>query len=514
MTRVAVLRSNIKNYAASAPFHPAATFPELARAGIVGIDASNGVYGAVRDMLALLRLDQGNCNTPEWNPLGTYIRRGDKVVIKPNFVLHEFGAQKGANCLTTHGSVLRAVLDYVYLAAGPEGRIVIADAPLQGADFESVVSNAGLRQIQELYREKLRCEIEIVDLRQIHAVIDESSSLIRRVESLPGDPLGYREIDLGEKSRLNELDETRPFYVVGDYDAAVTNSRHRHPRHEYVISRTLLDADAVICVPKLKTHSKAGVTVCLKNLVGIIGSKDCLPHHRHGKTSQGGDEFPEDYPTRWLFSSRVYAQLQGRVPQMVWRMMRSFAEIALGAGTPINASRHRPDSRFFPSGGWHGNDTIWRVVDDLNRVLFFYDDHHQQMSDRQQRRYFAIVDGIVAMEGNGPLRGSPKQCGLVIGGEDPLAIDAVAATLMGFDWRRIRMLNGIAASEVSPKYSAFRGDESAIELLSNFAQWESLEAVRNEHLGFEAANGWRGFVEKEECGPKVSTTAYLYSSKT
>src|SRR6266446_4656454 len=102
MTRVAVLRSDTTEYAAKAPFHPAAAFPELARAGLMlGVDASNGVYGAVRDMLALLRLDQGNLNTPGWNPLGTYIRRGDKVVIKPNFVLHEFGAQKGANCLTT-----------------------------------------------------------------------------------------------------------------------------------------------------------------------------------------------------------------------------------------------------------------------------------------------------------------------------------------------------------------------------------------------------------------------------
>src|SRR6266446_4813694 len=513
MIQVAVLRSDTKSYAASTPFHPGAAFPELARGGIHEVDRSNGVYGAVRDVFRLLGLDKHNFGTPEWNPLSAYIRPGDKVVIKPNFVLHEFGVQKGASCLTTHGSVLRAVLDYVYLATGPEGRIVIADAPLQGTEFERVVSDAGLRQVQDFYHQMLRVEVDVIDLRQVHAVIDEASSLIRSVERLAGDPKGYCEIDLGKASRLSEVDGTDSRYVVGDYDAAVTNERHQSPRHSYVVSRTVLDADAVICVPKLKTHSKTGVTVCLKNVVGIIGSKDCLPHHRHGKTNQGGDEFPEDYPTRWLFSSRVYAQLQGRVPQMVWRMMRSFAEIALGAGTPINASRHRPDSRFFPSGGWHGNDTIWRVVDDLNRVLFFYDDHHQQMSDRQQRRYFAIVDGIVAMEGNGPLRGSPKQCGLVIGGEDPLAIDAVAATLMGFDWRRIRMLNGIAASEVSPKYSAFRGDESAIELLSNFAQWESLEAVRNEHLGFEAANGWRGFVEKEECGPKVSTTAYLYSSK-
>jgi uncharacterized protein (DUF362 family) len=195
--------------------------------------------------------------------LGACIRRGDKVVIKPNLVLHEFGAQAGANCLTTHGSVIRAVLDYACLAAGPEGRITIADAPLQGADFNAVFRTAGLRQVQDYYRRTVRREIEIVDLRQVHAVIDEASTYIRRTERLPGDPRGYREIDLAGKSRLNDLDATAPHYVVGDYDAAVTNRRHRSPRHEYVISRTVLEANCFICLPKLKAHSQAGGTVCL-----------------------------------------------------------------------------------------------------------------------------------------------------------------------------------------------------------------------------------------------------------
>jgi uncharacterized protein (DUF362 family) len=485
------------HYSAPPPFHPAASFAELAAAGIVECDANNGVYTAVRDMLALLRLDQGRFGTPEWNPLGAYIRPGDRVVIKPNFVLHEFGAQKGASCLTTHGSVLRAVLDYVYIAAGPEGRIVIADAPLQGADFEQVVSQTGLRKVQEFYREKLRCEIDIIDLRQVHAVIDESSSLIRRVDRLPGDPLGYCEIDLGDASRLNEVDRAGPRYVVGDYDATVTNARHRAPHHSYVVSRTILDADAVICVPKLKTHSKSGVTVCLKNMVGIIGSKDCLPHHRRGKTNRGGDEFPEDYPLRWLLSARAHGLLQGHVPVSAWRIMRRFAESMLGAGTPANGNGNgnRNGSRFFPSGGWHGNDTIWRTVDDLNRILFFYDPVTGEMQSQPKRRYFAVVDGIIAMEGNGPLRGSPRPSGVIVGGDDPLALDVVAATLMSFDWRRIPMLKGIANSECPAKYSAFTGDEGAIDLLSDNPEWNSIESLKQRHMNFHAPNGWRDFVE-------------------
>ena len=498
MSKVALFRCEIERYPDEAPFHPPEAFPELAHAGIHEINPGNGGYRAVRDTLALLGLDQQNFGTPEWNPLGAYVRRGDKVVIKPNFVLHEFGAQKGANCLTTHGSVLRAVLDYVYLATGQDGRIVIADAPLQGADFERVVSKAGLREVQEFYHEKLGCTIEAIDLRQVRAVIDEESSFIQKVECLRGDPRGYCEIDLGQSSRLSELKGHDSRYVVGDYDTAVTNQRHKSPRHSYVVSKTILEADAVICVPKLKTHSKAGVTVCLKNVVGIIGSKDCLPHHRHGKTNHGGDEFPADYPTRWLLSARIYAIMQGRVPTAAWRLMRRFAGAYLGAGTPMNGNGSR--STFFPSGGWYGNDTIWRTVDDLNRILFFYDLRKCRVQSQPCRRYFAIVDGIVGMEGNGPLRGTPKPAGVILGGDDPLVMDVVAAMLMGFDWQRIRMLRGITDSKEGARYSGFAGDESAIELLSNAPEWKSLATLKRRHLNFEAATGWRKFLEMQDVG--------------
>lgn len=456
---------------------------------------SNPAYRAVRETLALLGLDKDNFGTPQWNPLRTYIRRGDKVVLKPNLVLHEFGPQKNASCLTTHGSVIRAVLDYVYLAAGPEGRITIADAPLQGADFSRVMADAGLPEIQQYYRDALHSEIEVLDLRQFHAVIDEDSSLIRHVERLSGDPREYCEIDLGEASRLHEVDAAHPRYVVGDYDAAATNLRHRCPRHSYVVSRSVLEADAVICLPKLKTHSKTGLTVCLKNMVGIIGSKDCLPHHRQGKSDQKGDEFAADYPVRWWLSARAHDRLQGRLPVPAWRFLRGMAKIFLGAGTPHNGNGQR--SSFYPSGGWHGNDTIWRTVDDLNRILFFYDLHREEMQTQPQRKYFAIVDGIISMEGNGPLRGTPKSAGVVMAGDDPLVVDIAAATLMGFDWRRIRMLDGIARSSPSCRYAASIGDAEGIRLLSNIPAWRSLEGLIENALAFHPPSGWREFVEMQ-----------------
>lgn len=42
-----------------------------------------------------------------------------------------------------------------------------------------------------------------------------------------------------------------------------------------------------------------------------------------------------------------------------------------------------------------------------------------------------IVDGIVAMEGNGPNSGTPRKLGMLIAGENPVAVDTVAARMAG-----------------------------------------------------------------------------------
>jgi len=424
------------------------------------------------------------------------------VVIKPNFVVHEFGPYVGSHCLTTHGSVIRAVLDYVLLAAGRDAEIAIADAPIQGADFAKIVEQNGIAQIVDFYKQYLGVNIKLIDLRQVRAIIDEESSLIRSVERLSGDPEGYAEIDLADESRLASLDCPETRYVVGDYSMADTNSRHRSGHHEYVVSQTILNADTVIAVPKLKTHSKVGVTVCLKNLIGIIGSKDSLPHHRLGKTIRGGDEFPADYPMTWYLSSRIQQAFQGRVPVPLWRTMRSVARGAFGAGTSMKsgAESNGNGKAYFPSGNWYGNDTIWRTVDDLNRILFFYDRVAADMQDHPVRRYFAVVDGLTSMEGNGPLRGTPRDTGVVLAGDDPLATDMVAATLMGFDWKAIPMLRQIACSSTDHFYSDFHGDVAGIEICSNQAEWNSLESLSMNAEPHASPIGWRNHMESQNVG--------------
>jgi len=68
----------------------------------------------------------------------------------------------------------------------------------------------------------------------------------------------------------------------------------------------------------------------------------------------------------------------------------------------------------------------------------------------------ALVDGIVGMEGDGPIMGTPKRMNVVVMGRNLPAVDATAARLMGFDPWRIDYLRA-ASGRLGPV------DESHIE---------------------------------------------------
>jgi uncharacterized protein (DUF362 family) len=123
---------------------------------------------------------------------------------------------------------------------------------------------------------------------------------------------------------------------------------------ELYFPRTVLGADLVVSMPKLKTHHWAGVTLSLKNMFGTV-----------------------------------------------------------------------PGSCY----GWPKNVLHWAGIDnailDINAAV---------------RPDFAIVDGIVGMEGNGPIQGTPKACGVLIFGDDPVAVDATCCRVMGLLPERVKYL--------------------------------------------------------------------------
>lgn len=371
-------------------------------------------YGAtaasVRDLFRFLGLDDAN-------PLGRWIQPGMTVVIKPNWVKHEFGDTEGRNVLYTHASLVRALIDAALTALAGGGRVFVADAPLQGCDFARFRRQSGLAEME---RDYARAPVAFLDLRRQWAEIDDASSYVHGVHALAGDPRGYSLVDLGARSRLMCFGVNARFGVT-DYRHENTNGHHRGA-HRYLVSNTVLGADVILNVPKLKTHMKTGMTGALKNFVGIIGSKDFLPHFRAGSPRGGGDEYPDG---NWLShaASPIRELLQTRAPLWLWKLARTGAASAAVVG----------------GGAWHGNDTLWRTIHDLVDIARNYD--VGGILRQRPRTILTLVDAIVAGEGCGPLKPRPKPCGLLVWGEDPGTVDVACAALMGFDWRRIPLLS-------------------------------------------------------------------------
>jgi uncharacterized protein (DUF362 family) len=217
----------------------------------------------------------------------------DKVVLlKPNLVgLDPLGV------MNTHPAVIAATRES-FLRLGAS-RVLIGDGPAMDRDTEAILESVRLREfVGPLAR-------VFVDLN-----IDE----VERV------PLATK------ASRLKEL----------------------------YMPTTVLGADLVVSMPKLKTHHWAGVTLSLKNMFGTV-----------------------------------------------------------------------PGSCY----GWPKNILHWAGIDnailDINAAV---------------KPDFAIVDGIVGMEGNGPIQGTPKACGALIFGDDPVAVDATCCRVMGLMPDRIKYL--------------------------------------------------------------------------
>lgn len=93
------------------------------------------------------------------------------------------------------------------------------------------------------------------------------------------------------------------------------------------------------------------------------------------------------------------------------------------------------------NGNWHGNDTCWRMVLDLNCALLYGNPDGTWREAGEGKKYLAIVDGIIGGEGNGPLCPDPVNSGVLIAWTNPAEIDAVAAKLMGFDPRKIPLIS-------------------------------------------------------------------------
>ena len=72
---------------------------------------------------------------------------------------------------------------------------------------------------------------------------------------------------------------------------------------------------------------------------------------------------------------------------------------------------------------------IGKVIVDINTVL---------------RPTLTVIDGFVAMEGSGPVHGTPVKMDLIVAGRDPVSTDSTASRIMGFDPKSIYHIRRVA----------------------------------------------------------------------
>lgn len=367
---------------------------------------------------------------PESNPLGQYIKPGDKVFIKPNWVASRWRSscphKDTLYSVITHPNVIEGVTDYVVEALQGKGEVLIGDNPSIDADFMELMDFTGIKRLEGKYDVR----VSILDLRPLVCSNLEHYGKRSMMVSQAGDPLGTVEVNLGKDSLLYGLDPTRFRGVFDERDETVAS--HTGETQLYTFAKSLYEADVYISIPKMKTHQKVGATLNLKGLVGSISNKNQLVHWQVGYPEIHGDEYPS---------------------KEAWE-----------AGKAAKV-KHR--------GAWPGNDTIWRMVVDLYKAML-----------RRKRIYLSVVDGIVAGEGQGPFCPTSKNANTIIVGDNLLAVDYTAVRYMGLDPQKIHYLSYFFGNrELGINYED-------IEVLRNGEKMDAFFRVKSRYEDFFVMNQW------------------------
>ncbi|MBI5502672.1 MAG: DUF362 domain-containing protein [Deltaproteobacteria bacterium] len=464
-------------------YSPGENFPELPFPDVAR--TPNAVYAGVRRCLRDSGLDHARFGTPEWNPFGAAIAPGARVFVLCNFVYQRRPYREShleflAKC--THAAVIRPVVDYLLKAVGPEGHVEFGCAPVQGAVWSDLLRDTGSDRLLRFYDAAAPGRVRACDLR--------GDVVVRRLlgwEHLPATNDEHANLDLGPDSELERAQGNRSYRSL-QYDAQETARYHAPGSHVYALSRRIAAADAVVSIPKLKTHEKVGHTGALKGCVGATTLKQCLAHHRKGSPQDGGDEYAD---------GSVPARLLSELNDYSWQRRDSLLLNAARTAERVLAKLVRESGRT-AYGSWSRNDTCWRMALDIARCVA-HARPDGNLDDAFRRPHLVVTDGVIGGEGKGPLRPSPVATGFLSFARDPYAADLVACRVMGFDPERLPLLR-----------EATRSRRFAVTTLAP-GQVEALvdgRPVRLTELGTEfgrpyrPARGWEEIRATQRGGPE------------
>lgn len=479
-------RKNVEYPKADDKFAPSVKYPEY-----IWDDVSNKpnyVYDMVREALYHYGLDNGNYGTPEWNPLGDIIQPGNCVVIKPNWVEHINENKKGGiDCLVTHASVIRAMIDYVYIALQGTGKIIVGDSPMPDCDLDKLMRNANYNMVWQSCRER-NLNISIRDFRE-----DITTGFGKTVKATSGD--SEVTVDLEGDSLFANTEENVGRYRNGIVDSTeMNNFYHTKGHHRYGINKTVLEADVIINLPKPKTHRKAGFTGSLKNYIGVCSRKISIPHNVTGNIKEGGDTY---HGPKFIFATENKIRDKENVYQA--RGHKYKGNILKCARIPFYFFRRITHKRYFGTGNWYKNDTIWRSILDVNRIMI-YADKKGNLQNMPQRKFFTLGDMIISGHKNGPLAPTPKKMGVIICSEFPVAFDLALTKIMGLRLDMLPVLNKISTIEKYPIENMSMGE---IKVISN-SELINNKSIANMPIAFNGffipPDGWNCVSEKNKKG--------------
>ncbi len=268
------------------------------------------------------------------------VQPGDVVLLKPNLV-NAYTAESGN---ITHYSLLEPIIEACYGAGA--SKIFIGEGTGSYETLTTFIAS-GMKK-----------------------VVDRLCS--------DGFPVEFVDLNCDKNPKTNKFDEVN------------LGKEGLTPNFTFRIPHTVMSADTIISVPKLKAHSLTGISVALKNMVGIA------PSEFYGFPKKRGNALPHGNYKLTL-----------------------------------------------------KNDVLWRVILDLNRIVL-----GRYSGSPKEKKYLTVVDGVVAGAYSKTINSGdtywlavwkPVNVGAIIAGLDPVAVDTVSARLMCYRPEKIPTL--VHASE-------------------------------------------------------------------
>jgi uncharacterized protein (DUF362 family) len=303
---------------------------------------------------AIAALDDGG------DPIA-YLRRlvkpGGTVLIKPNWVEPSYWQR----AKITHPSLVWAMAAMAAEAVGPSGKVIVGEGPASAFHWSAIVRGTNSHRTLAAQRRN-GLPVWLADLNSRKS--------------------GWRKINLGNYSRFAGSGSV---YYDGHSKSMSKMGYGKVGR--YLLSSAVTRADLVIDFAKAKIHCSAGVTLALKNFLGVVPSNDG-PYN--------------DWRTKDVPHYSAYERSRGA------------------------------------KGIYLYNDTIGKTMADVH-ALARYVARDGSLQRTPQRNLLCIIDGI-QVGGYSQHQPRPAGRGWIIAGQDPVACDHVGTRCMGFDPRKVHSL--------------------------------------------------------------------------